>query len=89
MTLRSITSFREDSMSFTERVARFGFRHEAEFAKGYLDDAGIESLLLSDDAGGNLGLAWEHEATLMVRITDLPRARQVLSEAGVLEDDNA
>ncbi len=73
-------------MGSTERVAQFGFRHEAEFAKGYLDDAGIDSFVAVDDAGGNLGLALENAATLMVRTTDLPRARQVLSEAGVLED---
>jgi hypothetical protein len=73
-------------MSFTERVAQFGFRHQAEFAKGYLDDAGIESFVVVDDAGGNLGLALENAATLMVRATDFPRAHEVLSEAGVLED---
>jgi len=76
-------------MSFTERVARFGFRHEAEFAKGYLDDAGIDSFLEVDDAGGNLGLTLENEAVLRVRATDLARARQVLSDAGVLADDDA
>jgi len=76
-------------MSFTERVARFGFRHEAEFAKGYLDDAGIDSFLEADDAGGNLGLTLENEAVLRVRTTDLARARQVLFEAGVLDDDDA
>lgn len=76
-------------MSFTEGVAHFQFRHEAEFAKGYLDDAGIESFLVVDDAGGNLGFALEHAAKLVVRTTDLSRARQVLSEAGVLEDDDA
>lgn len=76
-------------MSFTERVAQFGFRHEAEFAKGYLNDAGIDSFLEVDDAGGNLGFALENGATLMVRATDLPQARQVLSEAGVLEDGEA
>ena len=76
-------------MSFTARVAQFGFRHEAEFAKGYLDDDGTESIILVDDAGGNLGLALENAATLMVRTTDLARARQVLSDAGVLENDDA
>jgi hypothetical protein len=71
-------------MSFTERVARFSFRHEAEFAKGYLDDAGIESILVVDDAGGNLGLALENDAGIMVKTEDLARAREVLTEAGVL-----
>lgn len=71
-------------MGFTETVARFSFRHEAEFAKGYLDDAGIESILVVDDAGGNLGLALENEAALVVRTDDLTRAREVLTEAGML-----
>jgi hypothetical protein len=70
-------------MGFTETVARFTFRHEAEFAKGYLDDAGIECILVADDAGGNLGLALEHEAALVVRTAELPRAREVLAEAGL------
>lgn len=71
-------------MGFTETAARFTFRHEAEFAKGYLDDAGIESILVVDDAGGNLGLALENEAALVVRTDDLARAREVLAEAGML-----
>ncbi|MHC4067449.1 MAG: hypothetical protein ACYSUI_23505, partial [Planctomycetota bacterium] len=33
-------------------VARFGSRHDAEMALGYLKDAGIEAALLVDDAGG-------------------------------------
>jgi hypothetical protein len=41
-----------------------------------------------DDAGGNLGFALENTATLMVRATDLIRARQVLSDAGVMEEDD-
>lgn len=75
-------------MSFTERVARFSFRHEAEFAKGYLDDAGIESILVVDDAGGTLGLALENDAGIMVKSEDLARAREVLAEAGVLGDES-
>lgn len=74
-------------MSFTEAVARFGFRHEAELAQGYLDDAGIESMIAVDDAGGNLGLTLENEAALVVRADEAIRARQVLHEAGVLGGD--
>ncbi len=74
-------------MSFTERVAEFGARHEAELAQGYLDDAGIESMIASDDAGGNLGMTLDYEAFLVVRTEDLARAREVLAEAGVLNEE--
>lgn len=73
-------------MESTDTLARYAFRHEAEFAKGYLDDAGIESFLRVDDAGGNLGLALEGGAEIVVRREDLPRAREVLAEAGLLEE---
>lgn len=72
-------------MTFAGTVARFTFRHEAEFAKGYLDDAGVESVLLADDAGGNLGLALENEVTLVVAAENVARAREILVNAGVIE----
>lgn len=72
-------------MGFTEVAARFHFRHEAEFALGYLDDAGIDCILASDDAGGNLGLTLEGGARLLVRPEDLARAREVLREAGMID----
>lgn len=75
-------------MSFTERIAEFGARHEAELARGFLEDAGIESMIDADDAGGNLGLTLENEAFLVVRAEDAERARAVLAEAGVLGDDD-
>ena len=57
----------------------------AEFAKGYLDDAGIESILVVERRGGNLGLALENDAGIMVKTEDLVRAREVLVEAGSWE----
>jgi hypothetical protein len=36
-------------------VAEFTYRHEAEFAAGFLTDAGIPHRLQIDDAGGDLG----------------------------------
>jgi hypothetical protein len=72
-------------MSFTEIVARFNNRQEAELAKGYLDDAAVESVVTVDDAGGNLGLTLDYEAVLFVRAEDALRAREVLRDAGVLE----
>jgi hypothetical protein len=73
-------------MAFTELVARFSSRQEGELAKGYLDDAGVESILTVDDAGGNLGLTLDNSAALFVRATDSVQAREVLRDAGVLEE---
>jgi hypothetical protein len=73
-------------MSFTEIVAKFNNRQEAELAKGYLDDAAVESIVTVDDAGGNLGLTLDYEAFLFVRTDDAARAREVLRDAGVLEE---
>lgn len=73
-------------MSFTEIVARFNNRQEAELAKGYLDDAAVEAIVTVDDAGGNLGLTLDYEAVLYVRGEDAMRAREVLRDAGILEE---
>jgi hypothetical protein len=73
----------------TEVVARFRTRYEAELAQGYLENAGIESALVTDDAGGamvGMGFAGPR---LLVRIEDVPKARAALEEAGVLEDEEA
>lgn len=67
-------------------VARFHYRHQAELADGYLRDAGIESALFIDDAGGmEVGLAFSNPARLLVRPSDLAEAREVLEGAGMLE----
>lgn len=57
-------------------VARFRYRHEAEFAAGFLDDAGIPYRLQVDDAA--MGMTIATPATLWVRGMDLVRAREVL-----------
>ena len=36
----------------TAIAATFAYRHEAEFARETLQAAGIESVLIADDAGG-------------------------------------
>lgn len=65
-------------------VATFTYRHEAEFARGYLADDGLPSRVLYDDAGGmGEGLSLTG-ARLLVRDTDAVRARRVLEDAGVL-----
>lgn len=73
----------------TAVVASFDRRHEAEFAQGFLTDAGIQSVVLADDAGGaDLGLAFTRRVPLLVRAEDEDRARQVLTDAGVLPDED-
>ena len=70
----------------TTIVARFHYRHEAEMAHGYLESAGVNSMLHIDDAGGmDVGLAFVNPARIVVRVEDEERARQVLVDAGMLE----
>ncbi|HKJ92498.1 MAG TPA: DUF2007 domain-containing protein [Longimicrobiales bacterium] len=62
-------------------AATFGYRYEAEIAHNLLDSAGIESVLIVDDAGGmDVGLSFVNRARIMVRKEDLERARDVLGE---------
>jgi hypothetical protein len=68
-------------------VAEFTYRHEAEFAAGFLDDAGIPYRLQIDDAGGDLGLTLGRPAIVWVRAVDLERARDVLNLGGEAEQD--
>lgn len=57
-------------------VAQYRFRHEAEFAAGFLDDAAIPYRLQVDDAA--MGMTIGTPATLWVRGMDVRRAREVL-----------
>ena len=71
----------------TTVVARFHYRHEAELAYGYLEEAGVPTALFIDDAGGmDVGLAFVNPARLVVRAEDEQRAREVLTDAGMLRD---
>jgi|TARA_B100000378_G_scaffold243560_1_gene213443 hypothetical protein len=71
----------------TAIVARFHYRHEAELAHGYLESAKVDSILHIDDAGGmDVGLAFVNPARLVVRAEDEERARQVLLDAGILDE---
>ncbi|HSH76499.1 MAG TPA: DUF2007 domain-containing protein [Longimicrobiales bacterium] len=63
-------------------VAEFRYRHEAEFAAGFLADAGIPYRLQVDDAGGDLGLTLGRPAVLWVRAADLDAAKDVLDFEG-------
>jgi len=59
-------------------VGEYTYRHEAEFAAGFLADAGIPFRLQVDDAGGDLGLTLGRPAIVWVRAVDADRAREVL-----------
>jgi hypothetical protein len=60
-------------------VGRWRWRHEAEMARGLLEDAGIPSALIADDIGGTYaGIA---PARLLVAPEDAGRAREVLEAA--------
>ena len=72
----------------TTVVARYHYRHQAEMAHGYLESAGVDAALLIDDAGGmDVGLAFVNPARLVVRDDDEERARSVLVDAGMLEEE--
>ena len=66
----------------------FAFRHDAEFAQGYLHDVGIPARVVSDDAGGlDLSISFLSGASLRVPEADLDRAVKTLRSAGVLEEE--
>ena len=62
-------------------VAHYGYRHEAEFAAGFLEDARSPYRLQLDDPA--MGLAISASATIWVLSMDADRAREVLD----LDDD--
>lgn len=58
-------------------VSTFPSTANAQIAKGVLDEAGIESMIRTDDAGGMYpGIGG---AELLVRSEDLERAREALA----------
>lgn len=68
------------------RIAEYLYRHEAEFAAGFLRDAGIPYRLQIDDAGGaDAGVTIGRPAVLWVRADDEDEARDILD----LDNDSA
>lgn len=57
-------------------VAHYAYRHEAEFAAGFLDDAGIGYRLQVDDPG--LGMPLSSSAVIWVLAMDADRVRDIL-----------
>ena len=71
-------------------VGRYYYRHEAEFAKAYLEAAGIESAIFADDAGGaEVALSFSNSVRLLVSLVDSERAREILAAEGQLDDSDA
>jgi hypothetical protein len=69
-------------------LMRFPFRHDAEFAQGYLHEVGIPARVASDDAGGvDLSISFLSGASLFVPAHDVDRAIVTLRVAGVLEGE--
>ena len=70
-------------------VATFNRRHEAEMARGFLVEAGIDAAVTADDGGGAFGVPLTFSpssfATVSVRREDEEEAREVLRDAGILE----
>jgi hypothetical protein len=63
-------------------VATFAHRHEAEFAQATLESAGIESMVLADDAGGAwAGLSLSGAIRVIVNVEDLEEAKRLLDES--------
>ncbi len=61
------------------RIAEYLYRHEAEFAAGFLRDAGIPFRLQIDDAGGaDAGVTIARPAVIWVRAEDEDEARVIL-----------
>jgi hypothetical protein len=67
-------------------VARYNLRHEAEIARGFLEEAGIESFVRADDGGGAFGVPLSYTmdsfAEIFVAAEDAERARGILRDAG-------
>jgi hypothetical protein len=66
-------------------IAIYNSRLEAEYAQGYLTNAGIRSIVVKDDAGGiHPGLGFTRPARLAVLEQDRERALELLADAGML-----
>ena len=64
-------------MSNLALVTTFRSTADAQIAKGILDEAGIESMIRSDNAGGMYPSL--SGAELLVRIEDVDRAKEALA----------
>ena len=77
---------REDTKLREVVVATYGYRHEAEFAAGFLDDAGIPYRLQIDDPA--LGISMSTSAKIWVAAMDERRARAILQQELAVEPED-
>lgn len=75
---------REDRKFREVAVGRYGYRHEAEFAAGFLHDAGIPYRLQVDDP--SLGMTLSTSAIVWVHAADQERAREILETSEELRE---
>ena len=69
-------------------LAYFHYRYEAELAQGFLDESGVPTVLLIDDAGGmDVGLSFVNPARLLVGLEYVERSREILEDAGVIDPE--
>ena len=62
-------------------LAEYDHRHEADLARGLLEDAGIGAVVDADDAGHAYPvMTFTQPARLLVRAADVDRAREVLPD---------
>jgi len=74
-------------MSDTAVVATYQYRHEAEFARSFLEMEEIESMISTDDIGGAYpGMV--APVKLLVRSEDAERARAVLAAQPETQSDD-
>ena len=77
----------------TTAVARFNHRHEAEIARGFLEESGVTAIVRADDGGGAFGVPLTFSlgsfAEVLVAGEDAENARQILSDAGFEPVDEA
>lgn len=73
--VRDVTE-RTDRKLRTVPLARYRYRHEAEFAAAFLADAGIPYRLQMDDP--TMAITSVSSATLWVRAMDVEEAREIL-----------
>jgi len=71
-------------------AATFAYRHEAEFARATLQSAGIETVLIADDAGGAYaGMSFTRPVRLLVHADNLEDAKRLLEENEQEPEDDA
>ena len=72
-------------------LATYRWRHEAEMARGLLEDSGVAAIVTADDAGGALaGIGLppsELPVRLLVLAEDLELAREILAPRRRFRED--